>query len=38
MNKSWKNMKMIENTSKHVKLMIEYIFVVIKDVTLTYEP
>ena len=38
MNKSWKNMKMIENTSKHVKLMTEYIFVQIKDVSILYEP
>jgi len=38
MNKSWKNMKMIENTSKHVKLMIEYIVVQIKDVSILYEP
>jgi len=31
-------MKMIENTSKHVKLMIEYIVVQIKDVSILYEP
>ena len=38
MTKSQKNMKMIENTSKHVKLMIEYIFVQIKDVSISYVP
>jgi len=38
MNKNYKNMKILENTSKHVKLMIEYIFVQIKDVSISYEP
>jgi len=29
---------MLENTFKHVKLMIEYIFVQIKVVSISYEP
>jgi len=31
-------MKIIENTFKHVKLMIEYIFVQIKDISISYKP
>ena len=38
MIKSQKNMEMLENTSKHVKLMIIYIFAQIKDVSISYEP
>ena len=36
MTKSKKNMEMIENTSKHVKLMIEFTVVQIKDVSISY--
>ena len=38
MNKSLKYMKKLEDTSKHMKLMIEYILVQIKDVSISYEP
>jgi len=31
-------MKMLENTYKHVTLMIEYIFVQLKDMSNSYEP
>lgn len=31
MNTSQKHMKMLESTSKHLKLMIDYIIVQIKD-------
>lgn len=30
MNKGWKNKKLLKNTSKHVRLMLEYIFVLKK--------
>ena len=33
-----KNMEMLQNTSKHVKLMIIYIFAQAKDVSISYEP
>ena len=38
MIKSQKNLEMLENTYKHVKLMIIYIFAKIKDVSISYEP